>query len=145
MFQLHRDAGKIDILCANAGVGSGGGEFAETDLDKELSLIDLNVRGQVQLTKLVVRDLIERGHGGKILLTASIAGIMPGPFEAVYAASKAFVRSFGEALRSELAAKNIVVTVLLPGPTETDFFHRAGCTIARRPDERTIRLVAPKL
>ncbi len=126
VYALHRQLGRIDIFCANAGVGSGGGEFAETDLDKELELIDLNVRGQVQLTKLIVRDMVERGEGGKILFTASIAGIMPGPFESVYAASKSFIRSFGEALRSELAPQDIVVTVLMPGPTETDFFDRAG-------------------
>ncbi|MFD1612937.1 SDR family NAD(P)-dependent oxidoreductase [Sphingomonas tabacisoli] len=125
VFELHRAAGRIDILCANAGVGSGGGDFTETDLQKELELIDLNVRGQVHLAKLVVKDMAERGEG-RILFTSSIAGIMPGPFEAVYAASKAFVRSFGEGLRNELAPKGIGVTVLMPGPTETDFFHRAG-------------------
>lgn len=128
VYQLHREAkalGAIDIFCANAGVGSGGGGFDETDLDKELALIDLNVRGQVQLTKLIVRDMVDRGEG-RILFTASIAGIMPGPFESVYSASKAFIRSFGEGLRNELAEKNIVVTVLMPGPTDTDFFHRAN-------------------
>ena len=124
VYELHRTAGRIDILCANAGIGSGGGDFTETDLAQELKLIDLNVRGLVQLSKLVTRDMVEAGEG-RILYTASIAGIMPGPFEAVYAASKAFVRSFGEALRSELADKGVVVTVLMPGPTETDFFHRA--------------------
>jgi NAD(P)-dependent dehydrogenase (short-subunit alcohol dehydrogenase family) len=67
------------------------------------------------------------GRGaGRILFTSSIAGIMPGPFEAVYAASKAFIRSFGEALRNELAEKGIGVTVFMPGPTDTDFFNRAN-------------------
>lgn len=129
VYALHREAvrkgRRIETLCANAGVGSGGGDFSETDLSKELELIDLNVRGQVQLTKLVLRDMLEAG-GGRILITSSIAGIMPGPFEAVYAASKAFIRSFGEALRNELAEKNIGVTVFMPGPTDTDFFSRAG-------------------
>lgn len=125
VYDLHRDAGEVGIFCANAGVGSGGAGFDETDLAKELELVDLNVRGQVQLSKLVVKDMVARGSG-RILYTASIAGIMPGPFEAVYAASKAFIRSFGEALRSELKEKGIGVTVLMPGPTETDFFHRAG-------------------
>jgi short-subunit dehydrogenase len=128
VFQLHRqlkDLGAIDIFCANAGIGSGGGDFTETDLEQELRLIDLNVRGLVQLSKLVVRDMADRGEG-RILYTASIAGIMPGPFEAVYAASKSFVRSFGEALRNELAEKGVHVTVFMPGPTETDFFARAN-------------------
>jgi short-subunit dehydrogenase len=128
VYQLHRELkaqGPVDIVCANAGIGSGGGDFTETDLDQELRLIDLNVRGLVQLSKLVARDMAERGEG-RILYTASIAGIMPGPFEAVYAASKAFVRSFGEALRNELADKGIHVTVFMPGPTETDFFARAN-------------------
>lgn len=129
IYGLHRElqqkGQRIAILCANAGVGSGGGDFAETDLGRELELIDLNVRGQVQLTKLLVRDMIEAG-GGKVLITSSIAGLMPGPFEAVYAASKAFMRSFGEALRNELAEKGIGVTIFMPGPTDTDFFHRAG-------------------
>lgn len=125
VYDLHRQVGAVDIFCANAGVGSGGGDFIETDLEKELELIDLNVRGQVQLAKLVVRDMDERA-GGRILFTSSIAGIMPGPFEAVYAASKAFIRSFGEALRNELAEKGIGVTVFMPGPTDTDFFNRAN-------------------
>lgn len=128
VFQLHRELkgqGAVDIFCANAGIGSGGGDFTETDLEQELRLIDLNVRGLVQLSKLVVRDMAERGEG-RILYTASIAGIMPGPFEAVYAASKSFVRSFGEALRNELADKGVHVTVFMPGPTETDFFTRAN-------------------
>jgi uncharacterized protein len=67
------------------------------------------------------------GRGeGRLLFTSSIAGIMPGPFEAVYAASKSFIRSFGEGLRNELKEKGIGVTVFMPGPTETDFFHRAN-------------------
>ncbi|EWY40998.1 oxidoreductase [Skermanella stibiiresistens SB22] len=115
----------VDVFCANAGVGVGGGDFSQTDLDAELALIDLNVRSQVHLTKLIVRDMVKRGEG-RILFTASISGLMPGPFETVYSASKMFIRSFAEALRNELAPKGIVVTALLPGPTETNFFHRAG-------------------
>ena len=123
--QLRQNGRGVDVFCANAGVGSGGGDFTETDLGKELELIELNVRGQVQLTKLISRDMVEAG-GGRILITSSVAGIMPGPFEAVYAASKAFNRWFGEALRNELAEKGISVTVFMPGPTDTDFFTRAG-------------------
>jgi uncharacterized protein len=126
IYELHRNAGRIDILCANAGVGSGGGDFTETELAKELEVIDLNVRGQVQLAKLVVKDMADRQEEGRLLFTSSIAGIMPGPFEAVYAASKAFIRSFGEGLRAELKDKGIGVTIFMPGPTETNFFHRAN-------------------
>ena len=126
--RFHREAsaaGTIDVLCANAGVGVGGGDFTETDLHAELRLIDLNVRSQVHLIKLILPTMVARGEG-HILITSSVAGVMPGPFEAVYAASKAFDRHFGEALRNEVADKGVVVTVLKPGPTDTDFFRRAG-------------------
>jgi short-subunit dehydrogenase len=69
--------------------------------------------------------MVERGKG-RILFTSSIAAIMPGPFEAVYAASKAFVHSFSEGLRNELKDTGVTVTALMPGPTDTNFFHRAG-------------------
>ncbi|MBD2775167.1 SDR family NAD(P)-dependent oxidoreductase [Iningainema tapete] len=115
----------VDAIAINAGVGVGG-EFArETDLKDELNLINLNVVSTVHLAKRVVKDMVERGKG-RILFTSSIAAIMPGPFEAVYAASKAFVQSFSEALRNEFKDKGVTVTALMPGPTDTNFFHRAG-------------------
>jgi len=89
----------VDALCANAGVGVGGDFARETRLKAELALIQLNVTSQVHLIKHVVRDMVGRGEG-KILITSSIAATMPGPFEAVYAASKSFMRSFGEAVRN---------------------------------------------
>jgi short-subunit dehydrogenase len=113
----------VDILCVNAGIGLGGA-FAETDLDRELEMIDLNVRGAVQLTKLVVKDMLPRGSG-KLLFTSSIAATMPDPFEAVYGGTKVFLRWFGEALRNELKDSGISVTVLMPGVTDTNFFNRA--------------------
>src|SRR3954453_7691495 len=114
----------VDAIATNAGVGVGG-EFArETDLRDELNLISLNVISPVHLAKRVVPDMIERGRG-RILFTSSIAALMPGPFEAVYAASKAFVQSFSEALRNELKDTGVTVTAFLPGPTDTNFFHRA--------------------
>ncbi|KAB0682078.1 SDR family NAD(P)-dependent oxidoreductase [Aureimonas leprariae] len=113
----------VDVLCVNAGIGLGG-PFVETDLQTELQMIDLNVRGAVQLTKLVLKDMVAR-DSGKILFTSSIASTMPDPFEAVYGATKVFLRWFGEALRNELKDTNVGVTVLLPGVTETDFFERA--------------------
>ena len=118
-------AGKpLEIACLNAGVGVGG-LFAETDLDAELNMIQLNCAGTIQLAKSVVKDMLAAGDG-KILFTASIAGEMVAPREAVYAATKAFVLSFAQSLRYELRDTGVTVTALQPGPTSTDFFHRAG-------------------
>lgn len=114
----------VDAIVINAGVGVGG-DFVETKLEDELNLINLNVTSAVHLAKRVARDMVKRGEG-KILFTSSIAAILPAPFEAVYGASKAFLLSFSEALRNELADAGITVTALMPGPTETNFFHRAG-------------------
>jgi short-subunit dehydrogenase len=114
----------IDIACINAGVGVGG-LFKETDLDAELNMVELNCAGTVQLAKFIVRQMTEL-NAGKILFTASIAGEMVAPREAVYAATKAFVLSFAHSLRYELKETGITVTALQPGPTDTDFFHRAG-------------------
>jgi uncharacterized protein len=114
----------IDVACLNAGVGVGG-LFAETDLDAELNIVYLNCAGTVQLAKYVVQHMLSRNEG-KILFTASIAGEMVAPREAVYAATKAFDLSFAHSLRYELRDTGISVTALQPGPTNTDFFHRAG-------------------
>lgn len=114
----------VDILAANAGVGAWGDFADETSLEQEIALINLNVTSQVHLIKLFARDMVNRASGD-ILITSSIAGIMPAPHMAVYAASKAFLRSFGEAIRQELKDRNVNVTVLMPGPTDTDFFDRA--------------------
>jgi uncharacterized protein len=114
----------VDVACINAGVGVGG-LFAETDLDAELNMVNLNCAGTVQLAKYVLQHMLSRNEG-KILFTSSIAGEMVAPREAVYAATKAFVLSFAHSLRYELRDTEIVVTALQPGPTDTDFFHRAG-------------------
>lgn len=114
----------VDAIALNAGVGSGG-DFIETDLQKELNLIDLNVRSTVHLAKLVAKDMAARGEG-RILFTSSIAAMMAGSYEAVYNASKAFVQSFAKAIREELKDKGITVTALQPGPTETEFFGKAN-------------------
>jgi short-subunit dehydrogenase len=115
---------KVDIACINAGVGVGG-LFAETDLDEELNMVELNCTGTVQLAKYVVQQIVARGQGG-ILFTSSIAGEMVAPREAVYAATKAFVLSLAHSIRYELRDSGVSVTALQPGPTDTDFFHRAG-------------------
>ena len=114
----------LDIACINAGVGVGG-LFSETDLEAELNMVELNCVGTVQLAKAVVRQMREL-NAGRILFTASIAGEMVAPREAVYAATKAFVLSFSHSLRYELKETGVMVTALQPGPTDTDFFHRAG-------------------
>ncbi len=115
----------VDAIAINAGVGVWGDFARDTALQDELNLISLNVTSSVHLAKRVVKDMIER-HSGRILFTSSIAGTMPGPFYACYAASKAFLLSFSEALRDELKDTGVTVTALMPGATETNFFHRAG-------------------
>jgi uncharacterized protein len=105
-------------------VGAGGAFASDTELEDELLLIDLNVRGMVQLAKYVLRDMVARDQG-RVLFTSSIASTTPGAFQAVYNASKAFVQSFALALRSELKDTGVTVTSLMPGPVETEFFERA--------------------
>ncbi len=116
----------VDCVVMNAGVGSSG-VFAETDLTKELNLIQLNIASVVHLTKLVLPEFLARKQGN-LLFTSSIAAETPGPYEAVYAASKAFVQSFAEAIKYEVKDSGVLVTALQPGATETNFFARAGMT-----------------
>ncbi|WP_413294874.1 SDR family NAD(P)-dependent oxidoreductase [Bdellovibrio sp. HCB185ZH] len=115
----------VDSVALNAGIGVGGASFDKTSLDQEIKMLHLNVISTVHLAKLILRDMLQKGHG-RILITSSVAAIMPGPYEAVYAGTKAFVQFFAEALRAENIDKGITVTALLPGPTETNFFRRAG-------------------
>ena len=113
----------VDAVCLNAGIGVGG-RFAETELAKELHLIDLNVKSTVHLAKKAVVEMVARGNG-RLLFTSSIASTQPGPYEGVYTASKSFVESFAEALRQEVADSGVTVTAPLPGPTDTPFFDKA--------------------
>jgi short-subunit dehydrogenase len=115
----------VAALAINAGIGVGGDFARDTDLESELRLIRLNVMSAVHLSKRIVSDMVERGEG-RVLFTSSIAATMPAPYEAVYGASKAFLQSFAQALRNELKDSGVTVTSLMPGPTETEFFHRAG-------------------
>src|SRR3954471_18608750 len=119
------DGRRLDAAVLNAGIGADGAFATDTELGDELKLIDLNVRGTVQLAKHVVRDMVTRDEG-RVLFTSSIASTMPGPFQAVYNASKSFVQSLALALRNELKETGVTVTSLMPGPTETEFFERAG-------------------
>lgn len=116
---------QVNVLVNNAGVGEHGMFASETDLQKELAMIQTNATSLVHLTKLFLKDMTARNEG-KILMLASIASIMPNPLMAVYGATKSFIYSFSEALRNELSNTNITVTALLPGATNTDFFHKAG-------------------
>ena len=113
----------VDALLANAGHGLGGA-FLEQDFDAVRHVIDTNITGTVYLVQLVGRTMRNRGQG-RILLTGSIAGFMPGTYQAVYNGTKAFVDSFSFALRAELKDYGVTVTCLMPGATETDFFERA--------------------
>lgn len=115
---------RIDALAANAGHGLGHG-FLDQAFDDILHVINTNVTGTVRLAHLIGRGMRTQGSG-RILFTGSIAGLMPGSFQAVYNASKAFVDSFSFALRNELKDSGVTVTVLMPGVTDTDFFERAG-------------------
>jgi short-subunit dehydrogenase len=114
----------VDAIAINAGRGIGGDFVSQTELREELNVIDVNVTSTVHLAKRVLPDLVARG-AGRVLFTSSIASMMPGTYQAVYNASKSFVQSFAEALRNELKDTGVTVTSLMPGPTDTNFFHRA--------------------
>jgi short-subunit dehydrogenase len=126
LYDVIKSTGRpVDAIALNAGVGVSGDFARDTKLKDEIDLINLNVVSVVHLSKLVVKDMVARGSG-RMLFTSSIAAQMPGPFYAVYAASKSFVQSFAEALRNELKDTGVTVTALQPGPTDTNFFERAN-------------------
>jgi short-subunit dehydrogenase len=113
----------VDALLANAGRGLGRA-FLDQDFKRARHVIDTNVTGTVYLIHKVGNDMRAR-NAGKILITGSIAGFIPGSFQAVYNGTKAFLDSFSFALREELRGTKITVTCLMPGATETEFFERA--------------------
>ncbi|MCD2514298.1 SDR family NAD(P)-dependent oxidoreductase [Comamonas endophytica] len=123
--QLYATIGgrKVDALLANAGHGLGKG-FLEQDFADVQHVIDTNITGTLYLLHKVAADMRASGQG-RILITGSIAGFMPGSFQAVYNGSKAFIDSFAAALRNELKDTGVTVSCLMPGPTDTDFFARA--------------------
>jgi len=120
---------QVSVLVNDAGQGVYG-KFTDTDLQRELNIIQLNIGATVVLTKLFLKDMLARNEG-KILNVASIAGKIPGPYQAVYHGTKAFVHSFNEALRNELKDTEITLTSLLPGATDTDFFRKADMLDAK--------------
>jgi short-subunit dehydrogenase len=113
----------LDAAALNAGVGRGGA-FVQTPLADLLEVVDLNVTSTVYLARLLLGDMVARSQG-RLLFTSSIASTMPGSYEAIYNASKSFVQSLAEAIQVELEDTGVTVTSLMPGPTETNFFHRA--------------------
>ncbi len=117
---LHRP---VDALLANAGQGLGHG-FLDQAVDDYMTVVDTNITGTLALIHAIGRDMRERGRG-RILITGSIAGLMPGSFQAVYNGTKAFLDSFSFALRNELKDSGVSVTCLMPGATDTNFFSRA--------------------
>lgn len=121
---LKRDGTPIDVLVNNAGFGYRGC-FWDIPIENHLSLVRVNIEAVLRLTHLFLPEMRQRRRG-KILNLASIASFEPGPLLATYHASKAFVLSFSEALATELKDSGITVTALCPGPTDTDFFPKAG-------------------
>lgn len=120
-----RNAGlEIDYLINNAGFG-GLGKFHERDWSKDLSMINLNITALTALTRLFLPDFVQRNEG-KVLNVSSTASFMPGPLQAVYYASKAYVTSFSNAIAEELHDTNVTVTNLMPGATETEFGRISG-------------------
>lgn len=113
----------VDALLANAGHGLGHA-FLDQPFEDVRHVIDTNLTGTLYLIQKVGREMRARGQG-RILITGSVAGFMPGTFQAVYSGTKAFLNSFSFALRSEVQDTAVTVTCLMPGPTETEFFERA--------------------
>lgn len=113
-----------DILINNAGFGLFG-NFNETDIDKETEMLEVNIVALTQLSKVIYHRMVKKGYG-KIMNIASIAGFMPGPLMAVYYASKAYVLSFSQALANEAKGTGVSITVLCPGPTESNFVSNAS-------------------
>jgi short-subunit dehydrogenase len=115
---------RVDVLCANAGRGLGHG-FLDQNVADWRRVVDTNITGTLYLLQNVLKDMVARDDG-KVLITGSIAGFIPGSFQAVYNGTKAFVDSFADALRNEIKdAEGVTVTTLMPGPVETEFFDRA--------------------
>lgn len=122
--RVNSNRASLELLLANAGHGLGHA-FLDQDFAKARHVIDTNVTGTVELIH-ALGNVMRRQRAGRILITGSIAGFMPGSFQAVYNGSKAFLNSFAFALRNELRDSGVTVTCLMPGATDTRFFERAG-------------------
>ncbi|MBF9143378.1 SDR family NAD(P)-dependent oxidoreductase [Hymenobacter properus] len=127
--EVKQQGRQIDVLVNDAGQGQYG-TFDTTDINRELDIIQLNIGAYVVFTKLYLKEFKARNEG-KILFVGSIAGELPGPLQAVYHGTKAFVNSFVESIQEENKDTNITLTNLLPGITKTDFFNKAHMTQAK--------------
>lgn len=130
--EIHKQVEDVDILINNAGFGDCG-NFTKTSLDKEIKMIETNIIAYHILTKLYLVDMKAKGSG-KILNVASIAGFMPGPLMATYYATKAYVVRLSEAIREELKKEksNVQISILCPGPVNTNFNKVANVTFYMR-------------
>lgn len=126
----------IDVLVNNAAQGQYG-EFINTDINRELEIIQLNICAYVVLTKCFLQDMVNRRQG-KILNVASIASKLPGPWQSVYHGTKAFIHSFNEAVRAEIKDSGVTLTSLLPGATDTDFFNKADMESSKMVQENKL-------
>lgn len=133
--QIKASGTQIDVLVNDAGQGQYG-TFDTTDINRELDIIQLNIGAYVVFTKLYLQEMLSRGEG-RILLVGSIAGELPGPLQAVYHGTKAFVNSFVESIQNENKDKGVTITNLLPGLTDTDFFNKADMTRAKNVAEKS--------
>ncbi len=134
------DLGDIGLLVNNAGVGSVG-EFASLPVERETEQLDLNARALLRLTHAALGPMIERGSGA-IINVASMAGYQPVPYNATYAATKAFVLNFSEALHEEAKPRGVTVTCLCPGPVRTEFQQVAGIKAERMRGRALLRYMA---
>lgn len=128
---------QIDVLVNDAGQGLYG-LFKDNDIERELDIIHLNICATIILTKHVVKQMTARGEG-KILNLGSVAGKLPGPWQAVYHATKAFVLSFTTAIREELKDSGVTLTALMPGITDTDFFNKAGMNDSKALQDESVK------
>ncbi len=122
--QIEKEGLEVDILVNNAGFG-GQGRFIERDWEADLAMINVNITALAELTRRVLPGMVKRGSG-KILNIASTAAFLPGPLQAVYYATKAFVTSFSQAIAEEVAGTGVTVTAVCPSATATEFQDRAG-------------------
>lgn len=127
-FELYQEVKgqgiEVDILVNNAAQGQYG-KFLDNDIYRYLDIIQLNVASVMVLTHLFLKDMVAKGQG-RIMNLSSIAGRVPGPYQAVYHGTKAFVQSFTIAVRDEVRDTGVTLTALLPGATDTEFFDKAN-------------------